>query len=78
MSRTQALKEEIQSSLGAGPSPRGKSILRSVTDLFVNRASDYSDEQVEVFDDVMHYLLDYTERFCGPSTSIAKAIGCGA
>jgi uncharacterized protein (DUF2336 family) len=62
MSRTQALKEEIQSSLGAGPSPRGKSILRSVTDLFVNRASDYSDEQVEVFDDVMHCLLDYTEH----------------
>ena len=58
----QALKEEIQSSLGSGPNPRGKTILRSVTDLFVNRADDYSDEQVEVFDDVMHCLLDYTEH----------------
>jgi uncharacterized protein (DUF2336 family) len=62
MSRTQALKEEIQTSLGSGPSPRGQTILRSVTDLFVNRASDYSEEQVEVFDDVMHCLLDYTEH----------------
>jgi uncharacterized protein (DUF2336 family) len=62
MSRTQALKEEIQSSLGSGPNPRGTSILRSVTDLFVNRANDYSDEQVEVFDDVMQCLLDYTEH----------------
>lgn len=62
MSRSQTLRQEIQSSLGSGPSPRGKSILRSVTDLFVNRANDYSDEQVEVFDDVMHCLLDHTEH----------------
>ncbi len=33
-----------------------------MTDLFVNRAGDYSDEQVEVFDDVMHCLLDHTEH----------------
>jgi len=62
MSRSQALKEEIKSSLGSGPHPRGRTILRSVTDLFVNRASDYSDEQVDVFDDVMQCLLDYTEH----------------
>jgi uncharacterized protein (DUF2336 family) len=62
MSRSQALKEEIKTSLGTGPHPRGKSMLRSVTDLFIHRASDYSDEQVEVFDDVMFCLLDYTEH----------------
>ena len=62
MSRAQPLKEEIQSSLGSGPNPRGKLILRSVTDLFVNRADEYSNEQMDVFGDVMHCLLDYTEH----------------
>jgi len=62
MSRTQALKQEIQSSLGSGPNPRGKSILRSVTDLFINRVDEYSNEQMDVFGDVMHCLLDYTEH----------------
>ena len=56
------MKVEIESSLGPGPSQRGNTVLRSVTDLFVDRAADYSDEQVEVFDDVMQCLLDHTER----------------
>jgi uncharacterized protein (DUF2336 family) len=62
MSRSQNLKTEIETSLGPGPSARGNTVLRSVTDLFVNRADDYSDEQVSVFDDVMQCLLDHTEH----------------
>ena len=62
MSGSQALKVEIETSLGPGPSERGQNVLRSVTDLFVNRADDYSDEQMAVFDDVMHCLLDHTEH----------------
>jgi uncharacterized protein (DUF2336 family) len=62
MSRSQNLKVEIENSLGPGPSERGNTILRSVTDLFVDRAEAYSDDQVEVFDDVMQCLLDHTER----------------
>lgn len=62
MSRSQKLKAEIETSLGPGPSKRGNTVLRSVTDLFINRADAYSDEQVEVFDDVMQCLLNHTER----------------
>jgi uncharacterized protein (DUF2336 family) len=60
MSRSQVLKAEIETHLGSGPSERGKTALRSITDLFINRATDYSDEQVAVFDEVMQCLLDHT------------------
>lgn len=60
MSRSQVLKAEIATHLGPGPSERGKTALRSITDLFINRATDYSDEQVAVFDEVMQCLLDHT------------------
>ena len=62
MSRSQKLAAEIETSLGPGPSKRGNTVLRSVTDLFIDRADAYSDEQVEVFDDVMQCLLNHTER----------------
>ncbi|MGZ5867146.1 MAG: DUF2336 domain-containing protein [Xanthobacteraceae bacterium] len=62
MSRSQKLQAEIETSLGPGPSKRGNTVLRSVTELFIDRAEDYSDEQVEVFDDVMQCLLGHTER----------------
>src|SRR3954451_18015136 len=35
--------------------------LRRVTDLFLNGAVDYSDEQVALFDDVFHCLLRHIE-----------------
>ncbi len=62
MSRAQALTAEIETSLGPGPSARGKMVLRSVTDLFIDRAEVYSEEQVAVFDDVMQCLLGHAEH----------------
>ena len=62
MSGSQSLKTAIETKLGLGPSERGQIVLRGVTDLFVNRAEDYSDEQVAVFDDVMQCLLDHAEH----------------
>src|SRR3954447_4724677 len=43
------------------PSPRRVETLRRVTDLFLNGAVDYSDEQIALFDDVFHCLMRHIE-----------------
>ncbi|HEY0328507.1 MAG TPA: DUF2336 domain-containing protein [Rhodopseudomonas sp.] len=55
------LLDELQDTLAHGPVARRVETLRRVTDLFVNGAVDYSDEQVALFDDVFECLVRHIE-----------------
>jgi len=55
------LLDELQSTLAHGTVARRVETLRRVTDLFVNGAVDYSDDQVELFDDVFQCLIRHIE-----------------
>jgi uncharacterized protein (DUF2336 family) len=55
------LLDELQSALAHGTVARRVETLRRVTDLFVNGAVDYSDEQVALFDDVFQCLIVHIE-----------------
>src|SRR6201995_5107223 len=55
------LLDELQTTLSHGTVARRVETLRRVTDLFVNGAVDYSDEQVELFDDVFQCLIRHIE-----------------
>ena len=56
-----SLLDELQSTLAHGTVARRVETLRRVTDLFINAADDYSNEQVGLFDDVFQYLIDHIE-----------------
>ena len=51
----------MQTTLAHGTVARRVETLRRVTDLFINGAVDYSDEQVGVFDDVFQCLMEHIE-----------------
>ena len=55
------LLDELQSALAHGTVARRVETLRRVTDLFVNGAVDYSDEQISLFDDVFQCLIQHVE-----------------
>jgi uncharacterized protein (DUF2336 family) len=55
------LLDELQSALSHGTVARRVETLRRVTDLFVNGAVDYSDEQISLFDDVFQCLIHHIE-----------------
>ena len=55
------LLDELQTALAHGTVARRVETLRRVTDLFLNAADDYSDEQIGVFDDVFECLLRHIE-----------------
>ena len=55
------LLDELQSTLAHGTVARRVETLRRVTDLFINGAVDFSDEQVGLFDDVFQCLIDHIE-----------------
>jgi uncharacterized protein (DUF2336 family) len=55
------LLDELQTTLAHGTVARRVETLRRVTDLFINGAVDYSDEQIGLFDDVFQCLLDHIE-----------------
>src|ERR1700739_486218 len=55
------LLDELQSALSPGPVARRVETLRRVTDLFVNGAVDYSDDQIALFDDVFQCLIVHIE-----------------
>jgi len=59
------LLDELQTTLAHGTVARRVETLRRVTDLFLNGAVDYSDEQIALFDDVFH-CLDAAHRGVGP------------
>lgn len=52
---------ELQNALSHGTVARRVETLRRVTDLFLHGAVDYSDEQIAVFDDVFHCLIEEIE-----------------
>ncbi|WJR80723.1 DUF2336 domain-containing protein [Bradyrhizobium sp. NP1] len=55
------LLDELQSALAHGTVARRVETLRRVTDLFVNGAVDFSDEQITLFDDVFQCLMMHIE-----------------
>jgi uncharacterized protein (DUF2336 family) len=58
---TDNLLDELQETLSHGTVAKRVEALRKVTDLFVNGAVDYSDEQVSLFDDVFQCLIVHLE-----------------
>jgi uncharacterized protein (DUF2336 family) len=57
----ESLLDELQTTLAHGTVARRVETLRRVTDLFINGAVDYSDEQVGLFDDVFQCLIVHIE-----------------
>ena len=57
MNGTLSLLDELETTLATGSSTRGVEILTSVTDLFINGAPRFSENQIGVFDDVMARLM---------------------
>jgi uncharacterized protein (DUF2336 family) len=55
------LLDELQTTLAHGTVARRVETLRRVTDLFINGAVDYSDDQIALFDDVFQCLIDHIE-----------------
>src|SRR3954465_3606622 len=55
------LLDELQTALAHGTVARRVETLRRVTDLFLNGAVDYSDEQIALFDDVFQCLMRHIE-----------------
>jgi len=55
------LLDELQATLTHGTVARRVEALRRVTDLFINGAVDYSDEQIGLFDDVFQCLMLHIE-----------------
>src|SRR3954449_9671162 len=55
------LLDELQTALAHGTVARRVETLRRVTDLFLNGAVDYSDEQIDLFDDVFQCLIRHIE-----------------
>lgn len=55
------LLDELQTTLAHGTVARRVETLRRVTDLFINGAVDYSDDQIGLFDDVFQCLIDHIE-----------------
>jgi uncharacterized protein (DUF2336 family) len=56
-----SLLDELQATLAHGTVARRVETLRRVTDLFINGAVDYSDQQVGLFDDVFQCLIEHIE-----------------
>ncbi|NPU10556.1 DUF2336 domain-containing protein [Bradyrhizobium sp. 83002] len=59
--RKQGLLEELEDTLAHGTVARRVETLRKVTDLFVDGAADFADDQVALFDDVFECLIDHIE-----------------
>src|SRR5882672_4805965 len=55
------LLDELQTTLAHGTVARRVETLRRVTDLFINGAVDYSNEQIGLFDDVFQCLMHHIE-----------------
>ncbi|MGN6309067.1 MAG: DUF2336 domain-containing protein [Xanthobacteraceae bacterium] len=55
------LLDELQTALAHGTVARRVETLRRVTDLFLHAVDDYSDEQIDLFDDVFRCLMRHIE-----------------
>jgi uncharacterized protein (DUF2336 family) len=60
-SSSESLLDELQTTLAHGTVARRVETLRRVTDLFINGAVDFSDEQIGLFDDVFQCLMVHIE-----------------
>jgi uncharacterized protein (DUF2336 family) len=60
-SASENLLDELQTTLAHGTVARRVETLRRVTDLFINGAVDFSNEQIELFDDVFQCLMEHIE-----------------
>jgi uncharacterized protein (DUF2336 family) len=58
---TESLLDELQSTLAHGTVARRVETLKRVTDLFVDGAVDFSDQQIALFDDVFQCLIEHIE-----------------
>ena len=58
---SESLLDELQTTLAHGTVARRVETLRRVTDLFIDGAVDYSDEQIGLFDDVFQCLIEHIE-----------------
>ncbi|HLI99035.1 MAG TPA: DUF2336 domain-containing protein, partial [Bradyrhizobium sp.] len=56
------LLDELQATLASGTVARRVETLRRVTDLFINGAVDFSDDQIALFDDVFQCLTHHIEN----------------
>ena len=61
-SSSESLLDELQTTLAHGTVARRVETLRRVTDLFINGAVDFSDEQIALFDDVFQCLMLHIEN----------------
>jgi uncharacterized protein (DUF2336 family) len=62
MSESRLLIAELDSTLQRASSSQHLSMLRGVTDLFINGAGLFADEHVAVFDDVISRLIEKVDR----------------
>jgi uncharacterized protein (DUF2336 family) len=60
-SASENLLDELQSTLAHGTVARRVETLRRVTDLFINGAVEFSDDQIALFDDVFQCLMHHIE-----------------
>ncbi len=58
---SESLLDELQNTLAHGTVARRVETLRRVTDLFINGAVDFKDEQIRLFDDVFQCLMEHIE-----------------
>jgi len=61
MSARQALLNELQTAIESGPKEKRLKTLRALTEVFVNVADRIPDELVEVFGDIIGYLIETIE-----------------
>ncbi len=59
---SESLLDELQVTLSHGTVARRVETLRRVTDLFINGAVDFSDDQIALFDDVFQCLMHHIEN----------------
>eukprot|EP01035_Chromulina_nebulosa_P064987 gene64987-88902_t len=67
------LLDELEATLAHGTVARRVETLRRVTDLFINNAIDYTNEQIAVFDDIFECLLRHMEA--SARTLLAERLG---
>lgn len=58
---SESLLDELQTTLAHGTVARRVETLRRVTDLFINGAVDFSNDQIALFDDVFQCLMEHIE-----------------
>src|SRR2546423_15044540 len=61
VSATESLLDELKTTLPHGTVARRVETLRRVTDLFINGAVEFSDDQIGLFDDVFQCLIVHIE-----------------